>query len=105
MPDGMLDDETPDPRSVVRRGMTLLWRSIRTHPRPFTVAVLGAGLFAAMTVGSTIALGRVTDDVIVPGLAEERAGGTFGPVDGGTVLVITFAVMMVALARAAGVVA
>jgi ABC-type multidrug transport system fused ATPase/permease subunit len=101
----MLDGETPDPRSVVRRGMILLWRAIRTHPRPFIVAVLGAGLFAAMTVGSTIALGRVTDDVIVPGLAEARDGGTFGPVDGGTVLVITFAVVMVALARAAGVVA
>lgn len=98
-------DETQDPRSVVRRGLALLWRSVRTHPRPFTIAVLGAGLFATMTVGSTIVLGRVTDDVIVPGLAEERAGGTFGPVDGGTVLAVTVAVVIVALARAAGVVA
>src|SRR5215216_4968675 len=101
MPDGMLA-ETPDPRSVVQRGMALLWRSVRTHPRPFTVAVLGATVFAAMTVGSTIVLGRVTDEVIVPGLAEERAGGTFGPVDGGTVLLVTLAVVIVALARAGG---
>jgi ABC-type multidrug transport system fused ATPase/permease subunit len=105
MPDGMLDDDSPDPRSVVRRGMALLWRSVRTHPRPFTVAVIGATLFATMTVGSTIVLGRVTDEVIVPGLAAERAGGTFGPVDGGTVLLVTGAVVIVALARAAGVVA
>ncbi|HMJ75526.1 MAG TPA: ABC transporter ATP-binding protein [Iamia sp.] len=105
-------DESPDPdapgddpRSIVRRGLALLWRSVKLHPRPFTVAVLGAGLFATMTVGSTIVLGRVTDEVIVPGLAEERAGGTFGPVDGGTVLLVTVAVVIVALARAAGVVA
>ncbi|HEX7135432.1 MAG TPA: ABC transporter ATP-binding protein [Iamia sp.] len=99
----MLDD-SPDPRSVVRRGMALLWRSVKTHPRPFIISVLGAGLFATMTVGSTIVLGRVTDEVIVPGLAEERAGGTFGPVDGGTVLLVTVAVVIVALARAFGVV-
>src|SRR5262245_19847585 len=104
MPDGMLDED-PEPRSVVRRGMALLWRSVRTHPRPFTIAVLGAGLFAAMTVGSTIVLGRVTDEVVVPGLAGDRAGGPFGPVAGGSVLLTTAAVVIVALARAAGVVA
>lgn len=106
----MLDDapESPagsDPRSVVHRGMALLWRSVRTHPKPFSIAVAGATLFALMTVASTIALGRVTDEVIVPGLDEQRAGGTFGPVDGGTVLVVTGAVIVIALARAAGVIA
>jgi ABC-type multidrug transport system fused ATPase/permease subunit len=107
----MLDETHPeedpgdDPRSVVRRGLALLWRSVRTHPRPFAVAVAGAGLFATMTVGSTIVLGRVTDEVVVPGLAEERAGGTFGPVDAGTVWLTTAAVVIVALARACGVVA
>ncbi len=100
----MVNDD-PAPRSVVQRGLALLWRSVRTHPRPFAVAVTGAAVFAAMTVGSTIVLGRVTDEVIVPGLAAQRSGGTFGPVPGGTVLLTTGAVVVVALVRAAGVIA
>ncbi len=94
-----------DPRSMLRRGSALLWRSVRTHPRPFAVSVAGATLFAVMTVAATTVLGRVTDEVVVPGLSGERGEGTFGPVDGGTVLLVTAAVVVVALARAAGVMA
>lgn len=98
------DEPGGDPRSVVRRGMALLWRSVRTHPKPFAISVAGAFLFATMTVAATIVLGRVTDEVIVPGLSEE-GGGTFGGVDAATVLLTTGAVVVVALARAVGVVA
>ncbi len=94
-----------DGRTVLRRGMALLWRSVRTHPRPFIVSVIGATVFALMTVASTIVLGRVTDEVIVPGLDGERDPGTFGTVEAGTVALVAGAVVVVALARAVGVVA
>lgn len=104
-------EDLPDPdvvgdgRTVLRRGMALLWRSVRTHPAPFAVSVVGATLFALMTVAATIVLGRVTDDVIVPGLDGERGPGTFGDVDGRTVALVSGAVVIIALARAVGVVA
>ncbi|MGI8939137.1 MAG: ABC transporter ATP-binding protein [Iamia sp.] len=108
----MLSDDPVDPlapagdgRTVLRRGMALLARSVRTHPWPFAVSVVGATLFALMTVASTIVLGRVTDDVIVPGLDSERGAGTFGGVDGRTVALVSGAVLIIALARAVGVVA
>jgi ATP-binding cassette, subfamily B, bacterial len=57
---------------IMRRGARLLWRSVRTQPGPFALAVVGAALFAVMAVGGTIVLGRVTDDVLTP--AFERGG-------------------------------
>lgn len=99
------DPVTPDDATVLHRGMALLWRSVRTHPWPFAVSVAGATLFALMTVASTIVLGRVTDEVIVPGLAPDRSDGTFGGVDGRTVLLVAGSVVVIALARAIGVVA
>ncbi|WCO66456.1 ABC transporter ATP-binding protein [Iamia majanohamensis] len=95
-----VDDDT-----VLRRGMALLWRSVREHPVPFAVSVVGATVFAVMTVASTVVLGRVTDELVVPGLADDRGPGTFGDVEAGTVLLVTGAVVVVALARAMGVIA
>ncbi|HEX8803359.1 MAG TPA: ABC transporter transmembrane domain-containing protein, partial [Acidimicrobiales bacterium] len=54
--------------SVIRRGARLLWVSVRTHPRPFVVALVGAVLFGSMAVGGTVVLGVVTDRIIVPGV-------------------------------------
>lgn len=54
--------------SVLRRGACFLWQSVRTHPRPFAMSLLGSSLFGVMAVGGSVALGRVTDRVIVPGL-------------------------------------
>lgn len=42
------------------------------HPLPFTIAVTGAGTFAAATVASAVVLGRVTDRVIVPAFRQEE---------------------------------
>ncbi|MEM9566091.1 MAG: ABC transporter ATP-binding protein [Actinomycetota bacterium] len=49
-----------------RQGVQLIRELVRLHPLPFVVAVTGAAVYAAATVGSTIVLGRVTDDVIFP---------------------------------------
>jgi ABC-type multidrug transport system fused ATPase/permease subunit len=67
------------------------------HPVPFTVAVLGAGTFAATTVASAIVLGKVTDRVIVPAFEE-------GGVPRGTLWWGVFLVLGVALLRASAIV-
>jgi ABC-type multidrug transport system fused ATPase/permease subunit len=83
-------------RGLARRGAAVLWRSIRTHPLPFAVSLTGASLFAAMSVGATIVLGRVTDELIVPGF-ETKATGT-------AIRGAVLAIMVVALLRALGVI-
>lgn len=55
-----------DQEQVLRRGVRLLWASVRAQPKPFAVSVAGAALFAVMAVGGTIVLGRVTDRVLIP---------------------------------------
>ena len=57
---------TKTEKTVLARGLGVIWSYIRMHPGPFTVAVTGAAVFAATTVGSAVVLGRVTDEVIVP---------------------------------------
>lgn len=62
--------ESPESQSsepaLLRRGLALLRELIAMHPGPFAVAVTGSMLYAGATVGSTIVLGRITDDVIYP---------------------------------------
>ena len=64
-----------DDRRIMRRGVALLWLSVKAQWQPFAVSVTGAVLYAVMAVGATIVLGRVTDDVIVPSLAGDREVG------------------------------
>jgi ABC-type multidrug transport system fused ATPase/permease subunit len=47
---------------------------VSRHPRPFVIALLGASLFAAATVASSWALGRLTDKVIIPRFDEGEVG-------------------------------
>lgn len=56
------------PESVVRRGWRLTRRSLRAHPLAHATAIMGANVFALAVVGFTVVIGRVTDEVIVPGL-------------------------------------
>ncbi len=56
--------------SVTRRGMRLLWASVRAQRKPFAISVVGAFLFSVMAVGGTVVLGRVTDDVLAPAFDE-----------------------------------
>jgi ATP-binding cassette subfamily B protein len=62
--------------SLFRRGVRLLWLSVRTHPRPFAVSITAAMLFASMAVAGSWVLGRVTDEVVVPGFRDGVSGTT-----------------------------
>ena len=103
-------DNRPAERGVIGRGVGLLVASVRTHPWPFLVAVTGAALFAVMSVASTIVLGQVTDDLIVPAFANPPdEGATSGTgsahlVSGRAIAGAALAIMTVAFLRAIGVV-
>ena len=56
------------PASVLRRGWRVIRLSVRTHPLAHATAIMGANVFALAVVGFTVVVGRVTDEVIVPGL-------------------------------------
>ena len=60
----------------MRRGVRLLWTSVRAQPKPFAVSVAGATLFGVMAVGGTVVLGRVTDHVLTPAFDGGVASGT-----------------------------
>jgi ABC-type multidrug transport system fused ATPase/permease subunit len=83
-------------KSVMMRGLRIIGSYVATHPLPFAVAVTGATIYAGMTVGSTIVLGRITDRVLVP---------AFGSgVRLSTVLWGVVAIMAVGVVRAVGIV-
>ncbi len=52
----------------MRRGWRLVRRSFRAHPGAHALGIMGANVFALAVVGFTVVVGRVTDEVIVPGL-------------------------------------
>lgn len=72
---------------------------VRRRRAAFAASVLGSITFAGATVGATIALGRVVDDVVLPELAD----GT--DVDARTIWGGVGLVVLVAVLRAVGVVA
>src|SRR3546814_11300781 len=82
---------------LLRRGVSLLWLSVRAQWQPFLVSVTGAALYAVLVVGATIVLGRVTDDLIVP--AFDGGEVSHGAVVGGVL-----ALLLVALLKVLGVV-
>ncbi len=84
-------------QSLFRRGLRLLWFSVRSHPRPFAVSIVGAMLFGTMAVAGSWVLGRVTDEVVIPGFQDG--------VSGTTVAVGAAAIVGVAALRSIGVVA
>jgi ATP-binding cassette, subfamily B, bacterial len=101
-PEAVLQPSRPIPPpvaqpSVFRRGLRLLWLSVRTHPRPFAVSITGAVVYGAMAVGGSWVIGRITDDVIVPGFDDGVAGTTLA--------VAAAALVGVAVLRSLGVVA
>lgn len=93
-------DVSPEPapaeRSLLRRGIGLLWASVRVHPRPFVVSVVGSVLYGSMAVAGSLLLGEVTDRVIIPGFDEGVSGATIAAAVG--------AILGVAVLRSAGVV-
>jgi ATP-binding cassette, subfamily B, bacterial len=89
-------EPAPAERSLLRRGAHVLWISVRAHPRPFAVSVLGSVLYGSMAVAGSLLLGEVTDRVIVPGFDEGVSGAAIAAAAG--------AILTVALLRSAGVV-
>jgi ATP-binding cassette subfamily B protein len=83
-------------RSVVWRGLRVIGSYVATHPVPFAVALTGAATYAAMTVASTIVLGRVTDRVLIPAFGRG--------VSTATILWGVVAILAVAIVRAGGII-
>jgi ATP-binding cassette, subfamily B, bacterial len=81
---------------VFRRGVAVVFRFARAQPLTFTLSLAGATLYSVAAVGTTVVLGRVTDDVIIPAFSE----GVDLPVVRGAAL----ALVLVAVLRALGIV-
>ncbi len=81
---------------VLRRGLRLLWDSVRAQAKPSAVSIAGAALFAVMAVGGTVVLGRATDEVLIPAFD--------GGVSRGTVALGAAAIVAASLLRMLGVV-
>ncbi len=62
----------PVPQHVLRRGLRVLIRFVRLNPLPFSIAIVGAVVYAGSSVLGTLVLGRVTDKVLTPAF---KAGG------------------------------
>ncbi|MEM9037125.1 MAG: ABC transporter ATP-binding protein [Actinomycetota bacterium] len=83
--------------SLYVRGARVLWRTIRLHRVPFSLSLLGTMVFAATSVLGTVALGDVTDRILIPALEE-------GEVDTGTVVAGVAVLVGLSIARTIGVV-
>ncbi len=53
-------------QGVFGRGIRLVWRYVRAEPLTYGISLVGATIYASAVVGTTVILGRVTNDVIVP---------------------------------------
>jgi hypothetical protein len=82
---------------VVRGGGSLVRRFVREQPLAFSLAVTGAVAFTAAIVASAVVIGYVTDELIVPVLAEGA------PVEGRLRTAVTL-ILAVALWKAVGIV-
>jgi len=58
-----------------RRGARLIGRSLRAHPLPHALAMVGATVFVFAAVGGAWVLRWVTDDLIVPAFDGETTTG------------------------------
>jgi ABC-type multidrug transport system fused ATPase/permease subunit len=83
-------------RTVLRDGFRLIGRFVRVHPASFTLAVLGALMFASAIVMAAFVVGNITDDLIIPVL---DGGEPVGDRWVGAVV----ALLAVALYKAAGI--
>jgi ABC-type multidrug transport system fused ATPase/permease subunit len=74
------------PAAVLRIGARVVLGYVRARPRSFTVALLGSILFSGAVVSSSLVLGWVTDELIVPvlneGAAPDRVGLAAGLIIG-----------------------
>jgi ATP-binding cassette subfamily B protein len=61
-----VETQVPQGRGLFLRGIRLVASYVRAHPRPFSISVAGAFLYAVASIGLTAVLGRVTDQVLRP---------------------------------------
>ncbi len=90
-----LPPESPS-QSVLGLGLRLVARMYRMHPLAASVAIFGALLTALGIVGSSVVIGRVTDEIVLPAFED---GATINAVD---VLWGVAAVICVAIIRSVG---
>lgn len=57
-------------RAVLRRGLKVVWGGMVEERRPFSVAVVGAVLWAGATVGTAWAIGWLTNTVVEPAVMD-----------------------------------
>ena len=90
---------TDDPAlgGLLRRGFAVVRIAFRDAPKPLWTGVAGAALFAGATVASSLVLGWVTDEVLLPTFAA-------GELDRGLLITAVALIVGVALAKAVGVV-
>ncbi|MFA9446521.1 ABC transporter ATP-binding protein [Egicoccus sp. AB-alg6-2] len=89
----------PTPRArdgVIRRGAVVIAQALRSAPKPFAWGMAGSTVFAGMTVASSLVLGWVTDNVILPSFAA-------GETDRGLLVTAVAAIVGVATLKAIGV--
>lgn len=55
---------------ILGRGFRVLWRFVRLNPVPFTIAIVGAVVYAGASVLGTLVLGGVTDEVLTPAFSK-----------------------------------
>lgn len=84
--------EDSNENGIAKRWFRLVFRSIKAHPMPHIIGISAGNLFSLVVVGFTIVLGRVTDQVIIPGLDQ-------GGVEGRTILGGFIAIVIVGLIR------
>lgn len=93
----MPDDATAEGSRIGRRGLRLLWRFACLHPGPLVLSLLAAGTYAAAVVAGAAAVGRLTDEAVVPALRD-------GDVEAAVVLGAAAVLVGVALVRGAGII-
>jgi len=84
-------------RTVFWRGLRIIGSYIATHPLPFSIALTGSTVYAAMTVASTFVLARIVDHILRPAFE-------LGHVGLSTVLFGVVAIMAVGVVRAGGII-
>jgi ABC-type multidrug transport system fused ATPase/permease subunit len=82
---------------LLRRGARVIGVALRAAPRPFSVGIGGALVYATMMVLSSLVLGWVTDELLLPTFAT-------GEIDTGLLALSVAAIVGVALLKAVGVV-
>jgi len=85
-------------RSVLRRGLRVVAIAVRTRPRSFSLALVGATIYALGTVGASLVLGAVADRVLLPSLEAGRVSAS-------ALAGAAAAIVAVQVAKAAGIVA